>query len=719
MKHYSAFIHSFANDCVRGRAELGAKRPAILAPMRLAAAGMLRGVALIVLSLPGASMRAETIDATDPAQTAITSSAVHSFQQGESALKKGDYSTAYLWLTRAAKAGSEPAQLALGKMYERGEGVDRSSSGAMAIYLKLARQGHREAQLAASRLFIDGEQSQVKLKEVMTWLLAASDQASAEAKFLLGYIYRYGVTVQPDYSAAAGWFGRAAIDNYPAAESALGQMYMIGIGVEKDEQRAVALFKSAADRGEIEGSWGLANALLDGVGTTKNEALAMGWFRAIADAGYASGECGLSFGFANGRGVKKDAAEAVAWARRSAEHARSECQERLGMFLVEGKGIEKNLKEGVRWLRLAADQGLSDAMVDLGECYRNGNGAAQSFSGAIEWYRRAIALLNPYAMFNLAELYEAGQGVPTDLVKAHSWFQLAIMHGIDLAEDERREFSQRRDKVAAGLSKDQLKVAMEASQVENDKLLGLPVASAESKGETSSPKKVPPTSARKSHTNSSKASSRVPGNGLRRAATGSGIVVNSQGDVVTNEHVVHGCLGVRVGSEWAQVKTAKADKDLALIRISHSESHPATVRDEEPLRPGDAVIAIGFPLFGLLSEEQNVTTGTVSALAGPRGNRQWFQISAPVQPGNSGGPVADLSGNVIGVVVGTLSTAVLSRATGAIPQNLNFAINGRTLRSFLDGERVQYRTARSERKLEVADAVSLVRSATVLVECWK
>ncbi len=77
----------------------------------------------------------------------------------------------------------------------------------------------------------------------------------------------------------------------------------------------------------------------------------------------------------------------------------------------------------------------------------------------------------------------------------------------------------------------------------------------------------------------------------------------------------------------------------------------------------------------LLSSDLNVTTGVVSALAGPGNNRRLIQITAPIQPGNSGGPVLDQSGHVVGVVVARLDALKLVQRTGRLPQNVNFAIS--------------------------------------------
>jgi len=93
---------------------------------------------------------------------------------------------------------------------------------------------------------------------------------------------------------------------------------------------------------------------------------------------------------------------------------------------------------------------------------------------------------------------------------------------------------------------------------------------------------------------------------------------------------------------------------------------------------------IGFPFHGLLTSDFTVTTGIISSLAGLFNDTRFLQISAPVQPGNSGGPLLDTSGNIVGVVAEKLNALRVAKATGDIPENINFAIKTGALRDFLD-----------------------------------
>ena len=124
----------------------------------------------------------------------------------------------------------------------------------------------------------------------------------------------------------------------------------------------------------------------------------------------------------------------------------------------------------------------------------------------------------------------------------------------------------------------------------------------------------------------------------------------------------------------------------------------------------------GFPLQGLLASSLSLTTGSLSALAGLGDDAGMFQFTAPVQPGNSGGPVLDQDGQVIGVVQSKLSTAAAA-FLGDIPQNVNFAIRGSVVRSFLDGRGVEYENRSSIQPLSPTAIGETAGKSVVLVQC--
>jgi S1-C subfamily serine protease len=159
--------------------------------------------------------------------------------------------------------------------------------------------------------------------------------------------------------------------------------------------------------------------------------------------------------------------------------------------------------------------------------------------------------------------------------------------------------------------------------------------------------------------------------------------------------------------------------DLALLRSTDMAGRTALpLRAGRGIRLADSVLVAGFPLTGIVSPDLNVTTGNVSALSGPDGNRALFQITAPVQSGNSGGPVLDQAGNLVGVVVSKLDAVFVANLTGDLPQNVNFGISLGTLQTFLDANNVDYSSRPSTSDLSNASVAEAARSATFQVVCY-
>jgi serine protease Do len=200
--------------------------------------------------------------------------------------------------------------------------------------------------------------------------------------------------------------------------------------------------------------------------------------------------------------------------------------------------------------------------------------------------------------------------------------------------------------------------------------------------------------------------------------SGTGFAVGDGATVITNFHVVDGCKSVRIANVGdGRIKTIDPGNDIAIIQSTRPISRPLRFRTEDPLKPGEDIIVIGFPLRGLLSSAPTITTGIVSSLAGLRDDRTRFQISAPVQPGNSGGPVLDKAGNVVGMVVSKLNVLRIARMTGDIPQNVNFAIPVSIITSVLDANSVQYQAGTVDGGKSTAEIVSAASPGVVSLEC--
>lgn len=205
--------------------------------------------------------------------------------------------------------------------------------------------------------------------------------------------------------------------------------------------------------------------------------------------------------------------------------------------------------------------------------------------------------------------------------------------------------------------------------------------------------------------------------------TGTGFVISASGHIVTNHHVVNGCIGDIKGNLTGEAPTTlrlvNSDRanDLALLQgPAASFKSFAKIRDRA-MHSGDSIIAIGFPYRGLLSSDFTVTTGIVSSLSGLYNDTRFLQISAAVQPGNSGGPLFDMSGDIVGVVSAKIDTLRVAERTGTLPENINFAIKTGAIRDFLDNSVVAYETTAPGTELKTPDIAGNARAYTLLISC--
>ena len=191
--------------------------------------------------------------------------------------------------------------------------------------------------------------------------------------------------------------------------------------------------------------------------------------------------------------------------------------------------------------------------------------------------------------------------------------------------------------------------------------------------------------------------------------------------LITNHHVISGCRAVSVitpeGRRAASVVSAEASIDLALLRVFGMRGAVANLRTPRSVALGETVSVFGFPLTGTLSSSGNFTGGLVSSLQGLRNAAGEIQITAPVQPGNSGGPVMDASGLVVGVVQSKLDAVRAAALTGDMPQNVNFAVALDVLADFLEMNQVPFRSSPRGASLDTAQVARMAQQFTYRVEC--
>jgi S1-C subfamily serine protease len=244
-----------------------------------------------------------------------------------------------------------------------------------------------------------------------------------------------------------------------------------------------------------------------------------------------------------------------------------------------------------------------------------------------------------------------------------------------------------------------------------------------SAGEFAAPKAATAKADAPSNTKSESTKSDSPKSGKAGTQTGTGFVISAGGHIITNHHVINGCSGDVKGNLTGEAPTTlrvvNSDRanDLALLQgPAASFKSFARIRDHA-MHSGDSIVAIGFPYRGLLSSDFTVTTGIVSSLSGLYNDTRFLQISAAVQPGNSGGPLFDISGDIVGVVSAKIDALRVAERTGTIPENINFAIKTGAIRDFLDNSVVAYETTAPGTELKTADIAGNARAYTLLISC--
>ncbi len=213
---------------------------------------------------------------------------------------------------------------------------------------------------------------------------------------------------------------------------------------------------------------------------------------------------------------------------------------------------------------------------------------------------------------------------------------------------------------------------------------------------------------------------------------GTGFIFSSNGFLITNYHVVKGAKNTKVrtsdGEELeAELISKDTQNDIAILKLN---SVPVDIQanmffgDSSKMKAGDKVFTIGYPLSNILGQKPRYTEGVINSLYGVQDDPRLFQISVPIQPGNSGGPLFNEKGEIIGIVMSSLDSKNTEFVVGAVPQNVNFAIKSVYIRNLLSmlpdlGSALVMPTDLSFVKGESKNFIERAKSNIVLIETDK
>lgn len=525
-------------------------------------------------------------------------------------------------------------------------------------------------------------------------LVNKASSEDSEAQFKLGIMYTKGENVGKDDVKACALFQKSASHGNAKGQFAIATCYEYGKGLSKDLNKAIEYYQKSADQNNPDALFNLGFMFIGGRGVPKDVVKGLELWGRSADNG---GELAIGFlssGYYQGNLiVPKDIAKALEFNRKYAERGSATAQLKLGLMYAFGDGVSKDDQKALEWYQKAAAQGDSEAQYRLGIVYVLGYGVPKDSSIAFEWFKKSAAQGNKSSQRFLGKHYADGLGTPKDSVLAYAWMNLAAT---GLLGDQ--DAVQERSFLELVLSSDELG---EAQRLSSSWKLGKILV-------------------RESGlTNIAKPS--VAG-ALVKTSTGTLFMVSKFGHAISNYHVVGSCAELRIQGREGVAKLLTDDKinDLALVQVQGAVKDFANIAsDPGKIRQGEDVIVFGYPLSAVLSSGGNLTPGIVSALTGLGNNTNQIQITAPIQPGSSGSPVMNKKGDVVGVVSMKLSDEKMAKATGQVGQNINFAISGQTLKTFLDTHKVPLTSSLFSFEKNSAALGDEARKWTMVVECWK
>ena len=195
------------------------------------------------------------------------------------------------------------------------------------------------------------------------------------------------------------------------------------------------------------------------------------------------------------------------------------------------------------------------------------------------------------------------------------------------------------------------------------------------------------------------------------AGSGSGFFVSRDGHIITNHHVIDGCNITKVSFKGnqidAQILAVDKMNDIAILKTNIKPSNIFPISNEDVSLLEDVVVA-GYPLGKQVSSAIKTHKGVVTALAGAGDNYSNFQTDASINAGNSGGPIMNQKGNIVGVAVATWVEEGV--------QGVHFGIKSSTLKTFANSNSLKFSQA-NNRELSNKDLGKLITEATVYIEC--
>ena len=667
----------------------------------------------------------------------------------------------------------EDALWSLGKMYLHGLGIDQDYQKAKGLFLRADALDNGNSQFELAHLYEYGKGVEKNIDKALEYYKKAAKHGDADAKYKIDLLegkpsknrrnfnfekaldYTYGYTVEVDYDKAIEYYKIGAKNNHGTSiynigfllehtsktkknkeasqyflqsaelgntygQTVMANKYLFGWGVEIDKEKSVYWEEQAAKQGNITSIREMAQKYYYGEGVDKNFEEAVKWYQKAIDAGDQESLYLLGKMHENGEGFDKDFDKALELYTQAAKLGYDEAQNELSDVYFKGNRAKRDYKKSFKWAKKAAEQGYSDAQNKMGIFYSSGKNVVEiDMDKAFEWLKKSAEQSNKKAYNNLAGFYMTGVGVKKNKSKAFKWYK----KGADRGDAESQYEIGRFYDFGYVVQKD-VKEAIkwyEKSAAQDYKKAEIILGTTYYYGDEDSNIQKNYKKAADWYYTAAKNTNDEDGESMdvKVTSSGSGFFVTPT-HIITNNHVTAGCDEIEVKNKGyrstVELLDTDSTTDLSILVTGNPNNSFLYLRNRKPVVTGEQSLALGYPFSSSLGSEIKVTSGNIAALTGFNNNIAELQLTSPVQPGNSGGPLLDNNGNVIGVIVARLEKS--EEITGDRPaQNVNFAIKSNMAKIFMDLNMVDYQVRKSNGAKEISQIVTEAKEATVQVIC--
>jgi TPR repeat protein len=597
-----------------------------------------------------------------------------SFRIGMELYDKKDYKKAFPYLLQSAEWGNSDSQHIIGRMYNLGEGVDVNYAKAWEWYKKAADQGNLKSYNNMGTMYSIGQGVEKNESEALKCFLKAAEGGIDVAQVNVGNFYRLGRLGEPNLPEAKKWYEKAALQNNTDGQLKLGLLYL----EEKNYKEAEKWYLKAAESGNSHAKYCLGSLYEFNYGTFRDLETAARWYREAANQGDASAQYNLGVMYERGRGVKQDLKEAFKLYTEAAEQGKVLAQDNLGWMYENGMGVMKSYSKAAHWYKKAAEKEHPNALNNLGRLYFNGNGVKKDRAEGIWLMRKAAEMGCSMAQSNLGKIYEEGIGVNRNYSEAVEWYKKAIITDPNNAEAYK------------ALTR-----------------LGVPIPKA-------TVQDSPKTQVQHPQPQESETGSSID-------VSGTGFIIDKRGFLATNYHVTKGARDIfaclQVDGVWksyhAVVVKNDPTNDLSIIRIDDMEfsqftslpyNFTAEVQDV-----ASEIYTLGYPQVQIMGTEVKYTSGTINSKSGIQDDPTHYQISAHIDHGNSGGPMFNIKGQIVGITDSGLNKSEYG--------DVNYAIKSSYLKSLVDSLPVKLELPHdnSIEKLSRVEQIKILSKYTALI----